>query len=189
MTERWRCFVAAPINEGLRRRVAAAAETWRAHPEAAGLRWTDPASWHFTLAFVGLVAVADVGHITGAIERVAGGAAPMRLATGGLGAFPSPRRARVLWYGIADPHARLAELARALAGALDLDPETPFRPHLTLARARSRPVSVADLVAHADAPRGRIDVDRIDLMRSHLGGGPARYERLASVRLEVATHV
>jgi RNA 2',3'-cyclic 3'-phosphodiesterase len=189
MSERWRCFVAVPIGDGLRGRLAAAAETWRAHPDAAGLRWSDPASWHLTLAFLGLVPAADVGRITGAIERVAGGPAPMRLATGGLGAFPSPRRARVLWYGVADPERRLAALADALAAALDLQAADPFRPHLTLARAGGRSVSVIDLVAHADAPRGRIDIDRIDLMRSHLGGGPARYERLASVRLEVATHV
>jgi 2'-5' RNA ligase len=189
MTERWRCFVAVPISEGLRGSLATAAEAWRAHPDGAGLRWTEPASWHITLAFIGLIPLADVEPVTACIQRVARGAAPMRLATGGLGAFPSPRRARVLWYGVADADGGLAELAGALAAALDLEPATPFRPHLTLARARRSPVSVVDLVAQADAPRGRIDVDRIDLMRSHLGGGPAHNERLASVPLEVATHV
>jgi 2'-5' RNA ligase len=181
--------VAVPIGDALRSRLATAAETWRAHPDGAGLRWTDPASWHLTLAFIGLVPVADVERVTASIERAARGAAPMRLATGGLGAFPSQRRARVLWYGVADPGGRLAELAGALAAALELEAASPFRPHLTLARARRAPVTVVDLVAQADAPRGRIDVDRIDLMRSHLGGGPAHYERLASVRLEVASHV
>jgi len=187
MTERWRCFVAVPIGERLRARLTAASKAWHDHPEAAALRWTDPATWHLTLAFIGLVPVADVEDVTAAIERLAAGAAPMRLAAGGLGAFPSPRRARVLWYGVADPGRRLATLAGATAEALGLDAAEAFRPHLTLARA-GRPALVAGLIAQANAPRGRIEVDRIELMRSHLGGGPARYERLASLSLEGADH-
>ena len=189
MTERWRCFVAVPIDEALRGRLATACEAWRSHPEGAALRWTEPAGWHLTLAFIGLVPLTEVPQVAASIERVARRAEPVRLAPGGLGAFPSPRRARVLWYGVTDPDGRLAAIARGLATALGLEPATPYRPHITLARARRDPVAVLDLLAQAHAPAGTIQVERIELMRSHPGRGPARYERLASVELEVATHV
>ena len=78
-----------------------------------------------------------------------------RCATGGLGAFPSPGSARVLWYGVADPDGRLAALAGDLTGALGLDGRGPFRPHVTLARARREPVDLRRwLGAAASAPEG-----------------------------------
>jgi 2'-5' RNA ligase len=56
---------------------------------------------------------------------------------------------------------------------------------VTLARARRRAIDLRGWVedASASAPDGSIDVRAVDLMRSHLGDGPARYERLVSVEL------
>ena len=54
----------------------------------------------------------------------------------------------------------------------------PFRPHVTLARARGRSVDLRAWLEgeSAPAPEGRSTVDEL-AMRSHLGRGPARYER------------
>jgi len=84
-----------------------------------------------------------------------------------------------------DPAGRLAALAGDLASALGLDNEEGYRPHITLARARRRPVDLRAWIEGAAplAPEGRLTVDRIALMRSHLGGGPARYETLATFTL------
>jgi 2'-5' RNA ligase len=95
----------------------------------------------------------------------------------------------VAWYGVADPERRLAMLARDVAIAVGLEAAGRFRAHITLARARAEPVDLRAWLAGAEPPSGGLDVDRVDLMRSHLGRGPARYEVLESLPLGVAAHV
>jgi 2'-5' RNA ligase len=107
--------------------------------------------------------------------------------TGGLGAFPSRGRARVLWYGVGDPEGRLGRLARAVRAAVGLPPEDRFRGHLTLARARDRlGTDARGLLDNVPAPAVRLAVEQLILFRSHLGRGPARYEALATARLRGA---
>jgi len=185
MTETWRCFVAVPMPPGLRATLQAAVETWRAEPMAPDLRWTDPAGWHLTLSFLGPVRVEDLQAIERAIAAAASRGTAEPLWAGGLGVFPTPRRARVLWYGVADEHGSLGALARDLRDRLTplvprLAGESPSRAHVTLARARvGRGIDLGSwLEAHA-APAGAMPVDRLILYRSHPGGrGPARYEPL-----------
>lgn len=187
MSETWRCFVGVPLGEELRRALGTLVDRWRDEPDFAGLRWTDPDSWHVTLAFLGSVEVDRMGTLGATLREVAAVHAPMRLPTGGLGGFPRDRKARVLWYGILDPDRALGDLARGLNVALGVD-AAEFRPHVTLARARREPVSVRAL-AERPSPEGPLDVDHVDLMRSHLGRGPARYERLDTVELGVTARV
>ena len=187
-TERWRCFVAVPLGEELRRELALAADGWRLRPELVGLRWTDPASWHVTLAFLGPIdppAAADLGP---RLDVVAAGQAPILLPSAGVGAFPTAARARVAWYGVADPDGALAALAGHVRQATRLDGGV-FRAHVTLARARHESVDLRPWVRDAGAPSGELTVDRIELMRSHLRRGPARYEVLHSSAVGVASHV
>jgi 2'-5' RNA ligase len=187
--ERWRCFVAIPIGEALRDDLRTAVDGWRGREDLAGLRWADPEGWHLTLAFLGSI---DAASVAGVIERLATAAEAhpaSRSRTGGVGAFPAPARARVAWYGIEDARGRLARLAADVAVALGLDASRPLRPHLTLARARRAPVDLRSWLASASAPVGVLAADRIELMRSHIGRGPARYETLAAITLGVPAGV
>lgn len=188
MGERWRLFVALPIAEDLRAAVAEAVERWRDRPDLAGLRWTDPAGWHVTLHFLGVTEPAAVPRILAALDEVAAGHAPTRLATGALGGFPSAGRARVAWYGVSDPAGSLRRLAGDVRSVLAADDATRFRPHVTLARARGEPVDLRGWMADADVPSGQVSVDRMLLMRSHLGGGPARYETIAAMPIGASVH-
>ena len=185
MTERWRCFVAAPLEASVRAALEHAREPWLARPDLRGLRWTDPAAWHLTLAFLGDVEASAVPDLAAAVREAAGRHDPMRLPAGGAGAFPGPARARVAWYGIADPQSRLADLARELGVALRVGVGDPFRPHVTLARARRAPVDLRRWITDATvaAPSTTIAVERLELLRSHVGREPAAYETLASMPL------
>jgi 2'-5' RNA ligase len=185
MTERWRCFVAVPLDASVRDALQQAREPWIARPDLAGLRWSDPSAWHLTLAFLGDVDASSVPDIVTSVCRVAGRHAPMRLPAGGLGAFPTPARARVAWYAIGDPGSHLAGLARDLGSELGLEVGDPFRPHVTLARARREPVDLRGWLADAAevAPSMTLRTDAIELMRSHLGRGPAVYETLSTIAL------
>ena len=182
MTERWRCFVAAPIPPGLRASLAKVVAPWGADP---ALRWSAPESWHLTLAFLGAVDPKTVDEVRARASEVAGRHAAMRLVAGGIGAFPSASRARVVWYGVQDHDGRLAALAGDLARSLRLDAESPFRAHVTLARVRRGSADLRGWLAEASAssPAGMLDVRQLDLMRSHLGQGAPRYETLATMAL------
>jgi 2'-5' RNA ligase len=184
--EGWRCFVGVPIGDPLDGELRAALEALRAatSAEADELRWIDPQEWHLTLAFMGPTPEAEIPRLVDAISEVAANHAPFAIPTGGLGAFPSRREVRILWYGLADRSRRLAELAIAVRIAVDTETSSPFRAHLTLARARGdRGVSVPPPTWKVPMPAGQLAVEELVLYRSHLGSGPARYEILGSAPL------
>jgi 2'-5' RNA ligase len=158
---------------------------WRDEPPADALRWADPDGWHLTLAFLGSIPADSVDTVAATIEGVALAHRPIRLETGRLGAFHRAGSARTLWYGVSDADGSAASLAADLARALGLAFEEPFRPHVTLARARQRPVDLRGWIEAASlrAPSGELHVTAVELLRSHLGSGPARYERLSSFDL------
>lgn len=168
----------------MREAVAACVTQLRARDDAGAWRWTDPEGWHVTLAFLGATDPAEVPRVASALAGVAAAHEPFELDAGGLGAFPSTRRARVLWYGIADPGGRLAAVARELHDALGLEAGGRFRGHLTLARARDRlGTDASALLVGVTPATARLAVDRLVLYRSHLGRGPARYEALTTAPL------
>jgi RNA 2',3'-cyclic 3'-phosphodiesterase len=179
----WRCFVAVTLGDELRATLASSVATWQAREDLAGLRWSDPVSWHLTLAFLGDLEPASIRDVTGRLATVAAGHPPMTLFTGGLGGFPSDSRARVAWYGVEGHGHRLRRLADDVGRAVDLDPDRPFNGHVTLGRARGAAVDLRAWVRDGRPPRGQLGVERIELMRSHVGRGPAHYETLASVPL------
>ena len=189
--ERWRCFVALAVGDALRADLAVAVRAWQRRDDLAQLRWSEADDWHLTLAFLGATDPARVPRLLKLLRDRAAEHGPMRLATGGLGGFPSAARARVAWYGVADAHGTLAALAHDVRATLDLDATAPFRAHVTLARSRRAPVDLRRWLASAatSAPSGSLEVDRIVLVRSHLGHGPARHEPLGSVPLGVPAHV
>jgi 2'-5' RNA ligase len=180
----WRCFVAVPIGADLRSALALAVDGWRTSPEGERLRWTDPDGWHVTLAFLGSTDPERVPEIAGAVERAVVDLPPFELSAGGVGAFPSPNAARVVYYRIADPDGRMSELALAVRRSLEVDEGSPFRPHITLGRVRGDGRErLGEWLRSLEVPSGAVQVDRAELYRSHLGKGPARYEALATLHL------
>jgi 2'-5' RNA ligase len=183
MTELWRCFVAVPIGDRLRSDLGEAVASWHEDSRLAGVRWTDPDAWHVTLAFLGPTDPRRIASIADAIQSVAADALSTSLPTGGIGAFPSGSRTRVLWYRIADPDAVLSGISARLHQALRLEPPLTDRPHLTLGRARRKPLNLRGVIDNLSAPTGTLGVEEIRLMRSHRGSGPAHYQTLAAVSL------
>jgi RNA 2',3'-cyclic 3'-phosphodiesterase len=154
------------------------------------LRWTGTASWHLTLAFLGEVREERVPDLTRRLERAAHRHPPQQLAIAGGGAFPSARRAQVLWAGIAGDGRALARLADSVAagarraGAAPPRQHAKFRAHLTLARCRA-PTDVSKLTLALDEFRGGSwTANAVHLIRSHLSSGPPRYEEIGSWPLQ-----
>ena len=102
---------------------------------------------HVTLAFLGPTDPARIPDLAGPAAEAAR-RAPFELRTAGLGGFPRPGRARILWLGF-QPGAGLdalgdlaARLGRALRAAQVPFDRKPFQAHLTVARFRE-PVDLA----------------------------------------------
>jgi len=178
-----RLFVAIDPSEEARDAVASAIAPWRsAIPDA---RWIDRAAWHVTLKFLGAMAPDLVERVRVTIAGAVAEVMPFEASLDGLGRFAVRGRSGVLWAGIGDRSRRLAELALAVDTALTplAEPERrPLRPHLTVARLRPAG-RVPDAFASTEVEPVSFAVDRVCLYRSHLGGGPARYELLAAAPL------
>jgi RNA 2',3'-cyclic 3'-phosphodiesterase len=157
---------------------------------ALGLRWTGIASWHLTLAFLGEVPDQRVADLTARLERAAHRHPPQQLAIAGGGAFPSARRAQVLWAGIAADDKALASLADSVAagarraGAPPPGQHKRFRAHLTLARCRA-PTDVSQLaLALAGFTGTTWTASTVHLICSHLSSGPPQYEDIGAWPLQ-----
>ena len=135
------------------------------------LRWTPTAQWHLTLAFLGEIDEGVLADLETRLARAARRHPPMKLALGGAGRFGD----RVLWTRVQAPDglralaASVGAAARRVKIAVD---DRPYRPHLTLARARPG----TDLRPAVDALRGFAGTawtaDALHLVRSRLGAGP-----------------
>jgi len=157
------------------------------------LRWVPTAQWHVTLVFCGDVDEGAVPELTERLERGAARTPAMSLAIGGGGTFPrQAARARVLWMGLrGDVPAitRLAERCTAAARRTGIGVEDrPFRPHLTLARARGAGADVRDRVAGLSTYNGPSwPLTSITLVHSTLGA-TTQHTPLASFALASERH-
>jgi 2'-5' RNA ligase len=145
------------------------------------IRWTDPAQWHLTLAFMESVPDHCVDDLVERMGVACARRSPFTLSLLGAGAFPNPYAARVLWAGVADESAALPPLARSLRNAAAKAGAPPdgarFHPHVTLGRFR-RPTEATRWIRTFDAyvsPEFR--VTSVGLVESHLGEGRRRRPR------------
>jgi RNA 2',3'-cyclic 3'-phosphodiesterase len=183
-----RLFFCVPLPQEAKDRAARALAQPRRAAGDAPLSWTNPAQLHLTLAFLG-------EQPAEAVERMSAAAGPcgelhaFEATLSGAGAFPSARRAHVLWLGIAEGASELSALARRLSSGLraagfELE-DRPFRPHLTVARVKRGGERAAEraLSAFAAGEVARFRVDRLLLMKSELAPGGARHEAVRTFPL------
>jgi 2'-5' RNA ligase len=174
-----RLFVGIPIAESTRLALE------RQLPSKLPGRPGPSENWHFTLRFLGATPGDQRESLIEQLRRKSFGA-PFDIEFDMLGAFPNPRRARILWAGVGFGHERLESIASKVEGsarAAGFDPESrPFTAHLTLSRLRP-PASVAHLLATARPIDAKMRVDEVFLYRSELGGVHSRYTPIDSFSL------
>lgn len=177
-----RLFVALPVPTSVRAALATALD--RPSADDGRLRPTRPEAWHVTLAFLGdtpaerLPAVVDV--VTSVLRRRP---LPDELRLGPAGRFGG----HTLWIGVDDrPTGSIGRLgADVQSGLADADLPVTQRavtPHITVARARRRGrVGPTDVDALGPVPPIPWHPVGVEILRAHLGDGPARYITEASV--------
>lgn len=189
-----RCFIALALPDEAKAKLTEA--ICRLDTGFPGARWVRQESFHLTLAFLGEIEGTELDCARAAVRDSAGSGA-FDLAFSGTELLPERGPARVLAlsagagarecreiYGRVN---RALSLAASAAGLPPLNPEwpggRPFRVHVTLARAGSRPFPRDSRKAWEKIEvlmQVPCRISRCILYRSYLGPGGARYEPLVS---------
>jgi 2'-5' RNA ligase len=140
---------------------------------------------HLTLAFLGEVSRDFLESATARLKDVAQQHRPFTVRLNGLGAFPSARRARVVWVGIDQGCTEVSSLqvdvVRSLQ-AVGYEPERrPFSPHLTIGRLRVPSDVQASIAPEFVSPP--FAVSRLVLFKSVLQPAGPAYTVLADFPL------
>lgn len=183
-----RCFVGIPLAPQVVDALVRATATFsREDPAWTGEKWVREENLHVTLAFLGRV---EEGSLAGLLQRLDGALAEVEafdLHLRGIKPVPARRRSKMLWAALDDPDGACARLAAAIVSAAGLEtgePHRPFKPHITLARARRpRAVSLAALDAANAALLRAQDVETVSvpgatLFASTLGTAGPVYEEI-----------
>jgi 2'-5' RNA ligase len=105
------------------------------------VKWVGRDHYHLTLKFYGDVEPGRAAAIAGMLAEAARNVPALDMSLDGLGAFPTPQRARVLWAGLTGPpdlellQDRVERGSEALGFPLE---GKAFCPHVTLGRVRER---------------------------------------------------
>jgi 2'-5' RNA ligase len=151
-------------------------------PASRDFRLIGPVKLHLTLKFLGDVAEDELGRLTRALKPLREGQEPFEVSTSGFGAFPSEKRARILWAGIGEGSERLRAVAQRVEDLLEpagFERERrPYMPHLTLGRARGRGAKLDE--ASVSPPTLRFMVSGVELVESVPGAKGVTYSVLES---------
>jgi 2'-5' RNA ligase len=168
---------AAGLIEGLRR-------------PGDGVSWVKRENLHYTVRFMGELGESGLARVSAAAGEGVAGHRRIEAVLGAAGAFPSVRRARVLWLGLSQGGEALVALAQAVEQALrrrGFDAaDHPFKPHLTIGRVRERDQVWSERLAGVTvpAPAAGFVVDRVVVVQSTLSPKGSLYEVRAEARLE-----
>jgi len=188
-----RSFVAVEIPAGIQSALARSIAPLQTVLPKPLIRWVAPENIHLTLKFLGEVSPANLERLAEALKAEAMAHKAFTMSVGGLGAFPTPHRARILWIGLEAPSALMALLRAVEAVAARLgyaSEDRPFSPHLTIGRV-GQFVSGTDLQRIRNALEGTIvgtlgtvSVDAVHIFKSDLQPGGSVYTRLYTLPLK-----
>ena len=153
-----------------------------------GARWTRSEGWHLTLKFLGTTWPRLLEDVRQAVRTAAQRSVAFQTNLTELGVFPSSRRARVVWAGLADPDDSFSPMVNVLDELLSehfVPEKRAFTPHLTVARMNP-PRDIGEFVptlVGLPVESSPFPVDRLVLYRSHLSPKGATYEAVEAFPL------
>jgi RNA 2',3'-cyclic 3'-phosphodiesterase len=183
-----RTFIAVLLTADLKTKIRQVQEQFiKASPE---VKWVAEENLHVTLKFLGDVDEERLGEICAAVESAISEEEMFSMRVAGAGAFPNPRRPRVVWIGLQSGVERLSRIAAKIESALEPlgFPKEPrgFSAHVTIGRAKpDRPVgNLARAIDDADVGEiGEVRVDSVAVMKSDLRKEGPIYSVLKEIKL------
>jgi 2'-5' RNA ligase len=156
----------------------------------ARMKLVEPENFHITLRFLGEVPDHVVSDIRSQVLLKIK-FKPFTLKLSGVGAFPSPTSARVIWVGVVQGFDELKRIREQLDLLLKdvgvrYEEDEEFTPHITLARLKERPSpEVARfIVEHSSYDIGEMTIKAVRLKKSTLTPRGPIYETIAEARVE-----
>ena len=184
-----RTFIAIEIPEAIKAGMAAV----QARLKGGGVdaSWSRSEGIHLTLKFLGETSDKRVPQIVQALVLELGGTERFHLSPEGVGTFPNPASARVVWIGITGDVGRLVALQAAVEKAMvgigmERD-DRPYTPHLTLGRIkriRKPDMWLKGLEGIKNFRLPGFEVTAISLIESELRPIGAVYRELGRVALK-----
>lgn len=159
-----RLFVAVPVPEDLRRKVAALGQEMMQD----GISLVRAENMHLTLRFIGEIQPEELDKLK---ERL--GAVRFRrfaCSLHGVGVFPSEDYIRVVWAGCESGGALEALAQDVIAALRGYGKDERFSAHLTIARVKRKLDLRGFLGRRKDEDFGGFEVSRFELVESFLGG-------------------
>ena len=190
--EQVRAFIAIELPVALKAEIARLQGQLKANNRVP-TRWVNPENIHLTLKFIGDINSDTIDGIIHAIGEAARGVPSFRLGIKRLGVFPSPKRPRIIWVGLACSLDIVKNLQQRIDSALDRlgfpREKRPFSPHLTIARLQDRATpaerQTAGQLIEGTEFSGQTDFNAatVYLIKSRLTREGPIYSRLGSVLL------
>lgn len=187
--ENIRTFVAIKISQELENELSNFLEELK--KIRCNVKWVNAKTIHLTLKFLGNILIHEVEKVTEAVQMGSNGFSTFKLKTGEKGAFPSLKRPRVFWVGLAENnHQTIIPLQKEIDNQLsDLGFEKEsrrFHPHLTLGRVRS-PKNIDEVTQRFmdyHFPVIEFMVDQILVMKSELTSKGSIYSVQSTIPLK-----
>jgi len=187
-----RAFIAIDLTPDILKHLDHISVQLKTRLEGVPVRWVPVENIHLTLKFLGDVSLANVEMLKKILQTEVNGHHPFEISVGGLGAFPSIRRPRVVWVGVEAP-AELTAVQSGVESAMArlgyAKEERPFSAHLTLGRVSRNALGRDErLICEAieSIKLGFLGVARVNevhLYKSDLHPNGAIYTRLFSASL------
>jgi len=188
-----RAFIAIDLTPEIRQHLEQVSAQLKERLESAPVRWVPVDNIHLTLKFLGDVSLANLEILKKMLQTEVAGHHAFEISVGGVGAFPSPRHARVIWVGVEAP-PELAAIQRGIESSMArlgyAREDRPFTAHLTLGRvSRNATSRDSHLICDAlDAVKvgflGVANVIAVQLYRSDLKPSGAVYTRIFTAPLQ-----
>jgi 2'-5' RNA ligase len=169
--KRIRCFIALEINnkkavEELQLELSEV--TYLKHHEAKPVKREN---LHFTVIFLDELDLPDIEKIKNKLSELT--FQPINIRYRGLGAFPNPNFANVIWIGLEEEGKnKIISLADSVISKLKeigFKPDKPFMPHMTIFRAKKERLRVNEILSkYSTKSPGDDVIQKLSLKSSNL---------------------
>ncbi len=187
-----RSFIAIDLPRQIQESLEKISQDLQSKKPVSAVRWVPAKNIHLTLKFLGEVSSNNLEILTKILAAEVTRHRCFQIKIGGLGAFPSIHRPRVIWVGVEAPPGLMALQRSIETETVRLGytaEERPFSAHLTLGRVshNASPKEVRDIGEMLNGIKvgtlGTASVERIRLFRSDLEPGGAIYTPLYTIPL------
>jgi 2'-5' RNA ligase len=153
------------------------------NPQGAKMKMVESDNIHFTMRFFGDTEVTRIDQIRNCLRQIE--IVPFEINIVGVGAFPSKRKPRVIWIGVADNSQLIIDLKSRIDENLSeigyKAEKEKFTPHATIARIRSikGPIQIFNSLEElSNETVGKMIVKSISMKKSTLTPSGPIYETL-----------